>query len=214
MGTLTGTNLADRARRVLQDTTSGGTRWLDAELLDWINDAQREIVLAKPDANSTISDETLVEGTLQTLPTGGLYLLDVVRNTAGRAVRRVDRGILDNENPDWHSDTGVATVEHYVFDNNAPTSYWVYPPQPSSGFGSVEIIYSVTPTDLASLGDTIDLDDIYANAIIDFTLYRAYSKDADYARNSERAESHLNAFMRSVGGKVQGEMANNPNAGQ
>ena len=40
MGTLTGTNIIDRARFTLQD--SSGVRWTDAELLTYINDAQRE----------------------------------------------------------------------------------------------------------------------------------------------------------------------------
>ena len=116
MGTITGQQIVDKARKILQDTTAGGTRWLDSELLGWINDAQREVVLLKPNAFSAVENLTLVQGTLQTLPATGLTLLSVVRNQNGQAVRRVDRNILDSENPGWHTDTEVATVEHYIFD--------------------------------------------------------------------------------------------------
>ena len=44
-----------------------------------------------------------------------------------------------------------------------------------------------------------DLDDIYINPIIDFMLYRCFSKDAEYAANSNRAAGHYNAFLQQLG---------------
>lgn len=210
MGTITGQSIVDRARRILQDTTAGGTRWLDAEMLDWINDAQREIVLLKPNSYSAVEDLTLITGTKQVLPAEGLLLLTVVRNVSGKAVRRVDRNILDSENPDWHTATPSAVVEHYIFDEDSPETFWVYPPQ-SGTPGSVEVIYSKAPADLGSLAATITLNDIYMNVILDYILYRAYSKDTDYAGNQTRAANHYNGFNNSLGVKSQQEMTSSPN---
>lgn len=209
MGTISAQAIVDRARHILQDTTSGGTRWLDDELLKWLNDAQREIVLLKPNAYSSVVDINLVTGTKQEIPATGLMLLAVVRNTAGRAVRRVDRNILDSENPDWHTVTAAAVVEHYVFDEDAQTTFWVYPP--NNAAGSVEAIISEAPADVAAIGNTITLNDIYANVILDYLLYRAYSKDTDYAGNAQRAASHYQAFNNSLGVKVQAESSSSPN---
>ena len=50
-GTITAANLLLRIRDTLQDTT--GVRWLDAELLRYMNDAQREIVNLRPEAAAT-----------------------------------------------------------------------------------------------------------------------------------------------------------------
>ena len=93
MGTLTGTNIIDRARYVLQD--SSGVRWTDAELLDYINDGQREITNLKPEAKATHLNVQLSTGTEQSLPSGGLRLIKVNRNvsstasdaTGGKAIR-------------------------------------------------------------------------------------------------------------------------------
>lgn len=210
MGTLTGTNITDRARRVLQDSASGGTRWLDAEVLDWINDAQREIVLLKPNAKSTTSDETMVEGSKQTIPTGGIQLLNVVRNVDGDAITRVDRSVMDAENRGWHEDTASNTALHYIFDEDAPEVFYLYPQQTVSP-SSVEIVYSAAPTDLANLAATIDLNDIYMNPILDYLLYRAYSKDTEYAGNQQRAQSHFLSFQASLGFKAQAEQISSPN---
>ena len=45
-GTITGANLLLRIEDTLQDTTN--VRWSEAELLRYINDAQREIVNLRP----------------------------------------------------------------------------------------------------------------------------------------------------------------------
>lgn len=209
MGTITAQSIVDRARHILQDTVPGGTRWLDPELLKWVNDAQREIVLLKPNAYSAVENVNLVAGTKQKLPASGLLLLSIVRNTNGHAVRRVDRNIMDSENNNWHSDPATALVEHYVFDEDAPDTFWVFPP--NNAGGSVELIYSKAPADLTSTSSPITLNDIYSNVILDYILYRAYSKDTDYAGNQERANNHYSAFNNSLGVKVKAEASSSPN---
>jgi hypothetical protein len=209
MGTIAAQSIVDRARHILQDTTSGGTRWLDDELMKWVNDAQREIVLLKPNAFSSVENLSLVSGSKQEIMAEGLLLLSVVRNSSGRAVRRVDRNILDSENPDWHELTAASGVEHYVFDEDAPTHFWVYPP--NNGAGSVEVIVSRSPEDVGNINSNITLNDIYMNVILDYVLYRAYSKDTDYAGNTQRAGTHYSAFNNSLGVKLQGEQASSPN---
>jgi len=208
---LTGQNIADRARRVLQD--SPAIRWLDAEVLDWINDAQREIVTLKPNANSVAADLVLaISETKQSLPTGGLWLFDVVRNSSGRAVRRIDRSTLDAEEPTWHASTANASVRHFLYDEATPTIFWVYPKQPATAPGTVHIVYSKLPTDLANLAGALSLSDMYAANILDYVCYRCYLKDSDNSGNAARAASHISAFTGSLGARVQVEGASSPNA--
>lgn len=221
-GTITGANILLRVKDTLQDTTS--VRWTEAELLRYINDAQREIVNLRPDASATTTNIALVVGTAQTIPTAGLRLIKVVRNmsaagesaTGKRAIRIVDREILDSQEPNWHDPTvsgdaaHTTTVKHYVFDEDDPRRFYVYPGA-SSTSTFVEIVYSISPTDLANTSATIYVDDIYANAIIDFVLYRAYMKDAEFAGNAQRAQNHFQLFMSSVGAGFQAHTMVSPN---
>ncbi len=214
-GTLTGANLISRIQDTLQDTT--GVRWVEAELLRYINDAQREIVNFKPDATATTANIALVVGTKQSLPTGGLRLIKITRNmsdasggaTGKRAIRIVDRDILDSQEPNWHDPTvsgdaaHTTTVKHYVFDEDDPRSFYVYPGA-SSTSTFVEIVYSASPTDLANTSAVIAVDDTYGNAIVDFVLYKCYMKDAEFAGNAQRANQHYSLFASSLG---QGAMA-------
>lgn len=48
-------DIIDRARRLINDEVSSfasAEAWSDAELLEWITDAQREVVKLKPEANA------------------------------------------------------------------------------------------------------------------------------------------------------------------
>ena len=222
-GTLTGNNLLSRIKDTLQDTTS--VRWPEAELLRYINDAQREIVNFRPESSAKTANVQLVTGTKQALPTDGLRLIKVTRNMSGtgnatgkRAIRIVNVDILNTQEPDWNDPTvsGDAAhgtvVKHYIFDEDDPRNFYVYPGV--SGNAYVEVVYSASPTDLANTSATISVDDIYANAIIDYVLYRSYMKDAEYAGNAQRAQNHYQLFTASIGQGGQSAMLLDPNNDQ
>ena len=73
--------LIRRVVETLQDTTS--IRWPVAELVRYLNDGQREIIVHRPDAMVTNASVSLASGTKQSLPANGAKLIDVVRNSAG-----------------------------------------------------------------------------------------------------------------------------------
>jgi hypothetical protein len=204
-----------RASTLLQDTTN--IRWPQAELLDWLNDGQREVVLFKPNAYSRNATVALVAGTKQSLPADALALTEVVRNmgtngtTPGAAIRLVNREILDAQVPNWHIAPASATVKHYVFNPLDPKTFYVYPPQPATGQGRVEIIYPAIPANI-TLADNILLDDIYVTVLVNYIMHRAYSKDTEYAANAQLASAYYQAFTAMLGSKTASEAATNPNA--
>jgi len=209
----TGANLLSRVESILQDTAN--VRWTEAELLNYINDGQREISNLKPDATALHANVQLVTGTKQAIPTDGLRLLSVVRNmsdasggaTGGKAIRLVARDILDTQEPSWHDPTVTGdathgtTPKHFMFDENDPLNYYVYPG--IAGNAYAEIIYSQRPTDLANTSATIAVPDNYSNALIDYCCFRAFMKDAEFAGNQQRAGAHYQTFSVSVNGKAQ-----------
>lgn len=197
-------NIIDRVQRLLKDD---GTRWTTAELIDWVNDAQREVVLYKPDASSKITTFACALGAKQTLPSDGIQLLDVINNSSGamRAIKYVTREVLDSENPNWRSETPSSEIRNFTFDEKTPRDFYVYPPAATAT--SIEISYSVSPAEVSSVSDPISLPDVYANAIVYFVLYRALSKNADYAADYNQAQGYYNMFLQVLTGKSNAETA-------
>lgn len=216
MGTVTAATVIGKVQIILQDVT--GIRWpQETELLGWLNDGQREVIIFKPNACVTNKGVQLATGTKQNIPVDGIQLMDVVRNLGtdgnvpGRAIRITMREILDAQNPSWHSSTPSATVKHYTFSPLDPKHFYVYPPQPSTQQGWVELIYTSEPTDLTLLTQAISLDNIYQSVLVDYILYRCYSKDTDYAANPARASASQAAYIGALTGKTQAEVLVNPN---
>ena len=200
MATVTVDSTLARASILLQDPTN--IRWPLWELLNWLNDGQREVVLRKPNAFVRNTALVMIAGTKQSIPSDGVQLLDVVRNLPGSSIRIVDREILDAQLPDWHIMPAVSQVKHYCYSEQDLKNFYVYPP--NNGAGVVELIYSASPNNCL-IGGVISIDDIYQSALLDYVMYRAYSKDTEYNASPERVEKHYAAFMNSLGGKLQME---------
>lgn len=217
---LTAQSIIRRAVETLQDSTS--IRWPINELVRYLNDGQREVVLYRPDAMVTGTTITCAAGTKQSLPANGAKLIEVVRNSATgslkKAVRMVNREILDAQTPNWHSLTGSIDILHFMYDVRDPKVFYVYPPATIAA--TLDIVYSAYPTDVVepadgslytSVAGNISLPDIYGNVLLDYILYRAYTKDADYAGNAARAQAHYQAFGGALGTEIKSTMSVAPN---
>lgn len=212
--TTTAASLIAKAQKILQDTS--GVSWDGTELLGWLNDGQKMVVLLKPNSNAKTLAWKLAAGTRQSLPPDGVQLIDIPNNmgtdgtTVGRAIRIAEREMLDAFNPDWHTGTASAVVKHYMYSELDPKTFWNYPPQPSSNQGYVRLVYGAVPDDATS-GGNINIDDIYGPPLVDYILFRAFSKDSEYASDPARAGVHKQAFGDALGVKFKVEQALTPN---
>lgn len=217
---LTAQSIIRRAVETLQDTTS--VRWPVNELVRYLNDGQREVVLYRPDSMVTNSTITCVAGTKQSLPANGAKLIEVIRNAAAtsdkKAVRMINREILDAQTSGWHNITGSVNILHFMYDPRDPKVFYVYPP--ATILAQLDIVYSAYPTDITEPADgalytavsgNISLPDIYGNVLLDYILYRAYTKDSAYAGNAARAQAHYAAFANALGIEIRATVSVAPN---
>ncbi len=224
MATVKVVDIMSRVKTILQDTTS--VRWPLPELQGWLNDAYRETANLKPDCNTQTGTYTCTAGARQVLTSGfagATRLIEVTRNVAATssmgAVRLVSRRMLDDQRRNWYAETPSVNIEHFMFDPRVPKEFMVYPP--ATTLAQLEVVYAAVPTAHAlsesALGDpdtaeVIRLDDSYANILIDYILYRAYSKDAEYAANANRAVAHFNAYKEALAGAAGAATSSQPGA--
>lgn len=222
MATVKVVDLIARAQTLLVDTTA--TRWAATELQYWLNDSYREILNLKPDSNSLSGTFTCVSGYRQNITTTfatANRLLEVIANKAAtstkKGVRLISRTSLDTDRPGWYNETASVNVQLYMYDPRFATEFMVYPPATTAA--QLEVVYNVVPSPhtLTSVQlvdptntEVIRVSDSYANAILDYILYRAYTKDADQPNNAARAVAHYQAFQNSLGVRLQTERAIQP----
>lgn len=211
--TTTAQSVIHRAVDTLQDANS--TRWTTAELVRYLNDGQNEILVYRPDAFATSTTLSLSAGAKQTLPSTAAKLLDVIRNSADsstkKAVRIVNRQLLDAQYPDWHNATATVNTVHYMYDPIDPRVFYVYPP--ATTFARLDVVLANYPTPITepSAGTTytavtgnISVPDIMATALMDYIVFRAFHKDAEYANNGTRAQTHYALFTNALNTDFKG----------
>lgn len=189
-------------------------RWTEEELIGWINDAAGEIVVRRPPAGAVTETVSLAEGALQSIPAGGLQLLDVVRNVshAGKGpIQRTTRYLLETQDQDWYSATPKAYVRHFTFDDLTPTQFYVWPAVAAAT--TVSIVYSKAPAAVDDSADSVALGREYTGPILSYVLYRALGKDSEYS-NGVSALAHYQAFSDALQTNNQTQVAVSPNANQ
>lgn len=225
----TAKDVLHRARITLNDASS--VRWTLPELLNYLNDGLREISLQKPSATAVTAVIDLAAGCKQVIPATYHSLIQVVRNdvrsggvassSGGPAITPIAREAIDTMIPGWHATATLPFTEkvtHVLDEIMDQRTFYVVPG--NDGTGAVLAIVSAYPTPVASptnpldineYSATVDLKDIYQNALVDYMLYRAFSKDTDIATSGQRASAHYGLFQGALGIKKQNEAAENVN---
>lgn len=227
----TGQDIVDEARAQLNDEDTSNFRWTDAEMLRFVNAGQRQTVTFLPEANIIEAQVTIAadSGPRQTLPADGIKFIKVANNfdttnsVRGPALRYAEMDALDAFFPEWgYSETELPRVpnfedqytevrfEHYMHDPREPKVYYLYPFPSTINTNDIMLVYSQLPADLTALGDTVVLTDEYQNAMIDYVIYRALSKDGRYGVSSDRRRELWDNYLRSLGFKVQQEVRVDP----
>lgn len=211
---LTAGDVLTRVKDILHDT--GAVRWTEAELLRWLNDGRRELCIQRPDIYAYTAIISLIAGTKQSIPSDGERFIDATRNfasdgvTPGRAVRIIEREHLDAARPAWHTEAAGSHVKHFMFDERVPKTFYVYPAATTSM--RLEIVYSQTPVEITLTTTELVAEALYVLALIDYVLYRAYSKDAEDQGNAARAVAHYQAFKNLISEGDSRDVPASPNA--
>lgn len=193
-----------RVAETLQDPT--GVRWSTDELVRYLNDGQREIFIHRPDLGTKTDVVTLEAGSRQILPEHAVKLIEVRANAGGKrgAIHVCSQYLLDSVVPNWRSMRPTSEIKNYVFDSE-PRVFHVYPP--ATAGTQVEAVFVGLPDDIAEIGagepassvrGALSVPPIFAGALRDYILFRAYSKDSEHAANAALAQAHYAAFAGAL----------------
>ncbi|WP_045405406.1 phage adaptor protein [Vibrio jasicida] len=195
--------ILDRAYLLLEDEAHDV--WTTAELLQWLNDAVTSVVNHRPDAYIKRAIVDLQEGTYQTLPEDAMMLVRVTRNLSTHSsITGVPLDIMDDQNPSWRMPVLANVVQHYLYSDKDPKHFEVFP-SVAEGV-QIELDYGAMPPEVSLETHTIPLGKEYVNILVDWVLYRAWSKD-DEAADLNKATLHFQAFSQALGIKSQMQQA-------
>ncbi len=184
--------------RQLQDVDA--VTWPVEVLLSLLSDAQREIVRLYPPANAVHGEFVCAGGTLQQLPDNAVAFVRVLRNVQadgrpGAALTMARLAEMDTLNAHWHMGTEQDETRQWLADPRDPRVFYVYPAV-NAGV-KLEVVYAVSPAEVAALDDAVALPDIYKPAIQYYMLAAAHGMETESAEDHKSA-AYWTLFEKSV----------------
>lgn len=197
MATVKVSELITRAKTLAQDVDY--VQWTLEEWLGWYAECILTISGLRPDAYVETRTLRLKAGSHQKVPDDAFKLLDIICNTeSGRAMRPIERELLYQQYPSWPVEKG--TEPHYfTLESLTPREFYVFPAAKEGH--EIQAVLSLAPPKPKSENDIIAVDDWYAPAIVDYLLYRAYLKNAEFSNDLARANHFIQSFYARINGK-------------
>lgn len=170
--------------------TSLPYRYSDAFILRKINQTVQRMVVKRPDLFCDVHQITCVAGSLQSAPGDSVRVMDVLANSAGRAIKEINQEVLDLTLPSWESLTPGLANDWMRYPRD-PNRFYVYPAAVAGD--TLTIVYAKTPAALTSTAGTILLPLAYQPVVIDGTVWLLESIDAEHVE-SGRAKMFQDSF--------------------
>jgi len=204
--------LVTKVSELLTDTTN--VTWELAQVQQWLAEAERQVILLRPDANAVSEEVDPADGvSKQTIPSDSFRLLDIPHNVVGgvpgRAISIIQRSFLDELDPNWHQADESDVIEHFVFNDLVPEVFYLYP-RPSAA-ARIEIQTSKIPAapDFGADPD-ISISDAFEGAMIQYAVWRCLSRADDQNPDAQSAEVAYQKFIQLLGLESQSKVQASP----
>lgn len=170
-----------RVQRTFGDEAS--VQVTDEDVLRWINDAQREIVMQAEDLLQTITTASTVANQQDYDVPANMFILRSLHFKSAGAPSYTRLKNLSLQEFDEYIDGWDGTA----YTGQDPTVYCIYagkiklfPIPVSSGTDDLKIYFSRRPIDVVNDASTIDLPEEYFNAVVSYCLSKAFEMDEDW----------------------------------
>lgn len=184
-----GTEIARRVKRLFGDES--GVQVTDDDLVDWINDACREIYLQSDTLAQAVELTASIENNgIYYLPDDSYTIRSVSyaeENQSFYQLRFMPNHAMSEYMDGYDGSDGLKGTPTFYFKGDTAGEFRIYP-VPEVNTGTIKVSYSRLPFPVASLNDTVDIEDRYFTAVVEYCLMKAYEMDEDWEAVSRKAE--------------------------
>lgn len=202
--------IVEKVARELEDLAS--VRWTIRTIVGYLNDCILDLQTKRPDAFIVREQFACVAGAMQTLPAGGVKLISVPKNDAGKVVTPTDGALLDAFNANWRHGASKSAADHYIWDARTPNKFEVYPPVFAGTFLQVEYVKDVpeiavpSTNNFASVTGNLQFDAAFLPAIVAYVLGRCYSQRNELS-DPGKASMYMSQYAQLIGAEAQSTLA-------
>jgi hypothetical protein len=182
--TKTGTDVANEVKREFGD--EDGIQINDADIVKWINSAQRKIVAVNPILQKRSLKDTVAGQQAYAYPADRIQYIQSL-SFAGYPL--IGLSYAESQDYIMKNGNGTQTGETPVIWWQWAQSIYLWPVPTKAVVGGITMDYVAIPTDLAIIGDPLALPDRYFDSVVEQVMMRAHLVNEDWeAANFSRGQ--------------------------
>lgn len=199
---MTPSQIIANVRRTIQDNQLLRTTedYIDATLLDYVNQTLRQTAMFRPDLFTLTADIPLTANAVeQALPSDSTRLVDLFSVKGGSAITEVSRETMDRSFPNW-TQAASGTPVNWMRHIKNPNRFFVYP-RPTAGTELVGDYVQSPP--VYTVNQTINLlPDSYLPAISTGVVAMVFGAQGPN-NDMSIANSYLERYTQMMGVSLQ-----------
>jgi hypothetical protein len=165
-----------------------GVQITDSDIIRWVDDAQREIMMNNPEINAAVVSVNVTAG--EPLYPVLTHVPDIESihsvHYNGQILR--NKTFLDAQETIIRSEDTSQGTPQFWYEYAGTINLWPIPQE--SKTGGLKIFYSKSPTEITTTGQVLSIPDSYFNAIVTFCMKQAMAMD----ENFQAAQSYDQQF--------------------
>jgi hypothetical protein len=177
-----------RVQRIFGDES--GVQITDEDVVDWINDAIREIYLQQDDLTiKTTTLQAVAEQGEYNLPNGVMMIQTVSFDSDGTYydLRYVNGKTMSEYFNGWDGDESTETPTYYT-RGRTPNTLLLWPYPASTVNDAIKIVYSSEGEFIETLGESIELPNHLFSTVLEYCLMKAYEMDENWEGADRKAK--------------------------
>jgi len=185
-----------------------GVQLTDSDIIRWVDDAQREVIMNNPEINATVVSINVTAGTYQYPILASIPNIEIVRSV------HYDGQILRN--------MSFQSAQEYIIrntssQNNGTPTFWyeyagtlnLWPVPQTSLTGGLQDFFLARPPENKSTGDVLTVPDSYFNAIITYVMKQAMNMDENF-QAAQAYDQQFEISMQKLANRTQSEQNTYP----
>jgi hypothetical protein len=195
--TKTGTQVANEVKRQFGD--QDGIQINDDDILNWLNDGQRQIVAVNPILQGTLVHDIVGGSNSYSFPADRIQYIQTLFYKGTDGISKPLTQYSYQEAIEYIAKPGITDA---LAEKAVPQIWWswgqkitLFPAPAQSVTGGLVIDYIGIPVELAALTETLSVPDRYFDTLVNYVLSKARALDETY----DAANYHKGLFEQQLG---------------
>jgi len=177
-----------------------GVQITDSDIIRWVDDAQREVMMNNPEINAAVVAVNIGNGEPLYPVLNHVPDLETIHSVHYNGQILRNKSFLDAQETIIRSEDTTKGTPLFWYEYAGTINLWPIPDRDITG--GLKIFYSQSPTEITTTGQVLSIPDSYFNAVVTFCLKQAMNMDENF-QAAQSYDQQFEIFMQKLSNRTQ-----------